>query len=71
MSGAIAAIAVALIGGPLMVFMRRFDRRNTEQHGQSVEILQRLDGKVDRLDGKVDRLDAKVDEHHNDGRKHR
>lgn len=71
MNAAWAAIAVALIGGPLMVFMRRFDRRNTEQHGHSVGILERLDGKVDRLDEKVDRLDGKVDAHHNDQRKHR
>lgn len=71
MNSAYAAIVCALIGGPLMLLMRRFDRRNTQQHGQSVEILTRLDGKVDRLDAKVDRLDGKHDEHHNDHRRHR
>jgi len=71
MTGLITAVAVAIIGGPIMVLMRRFDRRNTEQHGQSVEILQRLDGKVDRLDSKVDRLDTKLDSHLTDRSKHR
>lgn len=71
MTGMVAAIAVAIIGGPLMVLLKRFDRRNTEQHGQSVEILQRLDSKVDRLDSKVDRLDHKLDTHLTDRNKHR
>lgn len=71
MTAAITAICVALIAGPMMWLLARLDRRNTEQHGQSVEILTRLDGKVDRLDAKVDRLDGKHDDHHNDHRRHR
>ena len=71
MNTAYAAIACALIGGPLMILMSRFDRRNSQQHGQSIDILTRLDGKVDRLDEKVDRLDAKTDTHNNDTRRHR
>jgi hypothetical protein len=70
-TAAITAICVALIAGPMMWLLARLDRRNTEQHGQSVEILTRLDGKVDRLDAKVDRLDGKHDDHHNDHRRHR
>jgi hypothetical protein len=70
-TAAITAICVALIAGPIMWLLARLDRRNTQQHGQSVEILTRLDGKVDRLDAKVDRLDGKHDEHHNDHRRHR
>lgn len=54
-------IVVALIGGPVMWFLNRFDKRNTEQHGKSMEILGRVEGKIDRVDGKVDRLDSKVD----------
>ena len=67
----ITALAVALIGGPVMWLLARLDRRNTKQHGQSIDILERLDGKVDRLDGKVDRLDGKIDTHNNDTRRHR
>lgn len=54
-------VVVALIGGPVMWFLSRLDKRNTEQHGRSMEILERVEGKVDRVDGKVDRLDGKVD----------
>lgn len=39
---AITAIVVALIGGPLMVFMRRFDARNTDQHAANSEVLQAI-----------------------------
>ena len=54
-------IAVALIGGPVMWFLSRFDKRNTEQHGQNMKILERVETKLDRMDGKVDRVDEKVD----------
>lgn len=54
-------IVVALISGPLMWLLFRFDRRNTEQHGENMKILNRVEGKMDRMDGKVDRLDGKVD----------
>jgi hypothetical protein len=54
-------ILVALIGGPVMWFLARFDKRNTEQHGENMKILSRVEDKVDRVDGKVDRLDTKVD----------
>ena len=54
-------IVVALIGGPVMWFLARFDKRNTEQHGKNMEVLARIENKQDRMDGKVGRLDAKVD----------
>ena len=71
MTTAITAIVVALIAGPLMWLLARLDRRNTRQHGQSIEVLERLDGKVDRLDTKLDRLDTQLDKHLNDPRRHR
>jgi hypothetical protein len=60
---ALALVAVAVIGGPMMWFLSRFDRRNTEQHAQNQDLLTRIDGKVDRLDSKVDRLDRQIDSH--------
>jgi hypothetical protein len=71
MTAAIAAIAVAAIGGPLMWLLHRLDRNNTAQHGQSIEVLTRLDSKVDRLDSKLDRLDTQLDTHLKDPRRHR
>lgn len=57
-------VVVALIGGPVMWFLTRFDRRNTEQHGENQRVLNRIENKVDRLDG---RIDSHIDWHtHND-----
>jgi hypothetical protein len=61
MEGIYVPIVVALIGGPVMWFLAMFDKRNTEQHGENMKILSRVEGKMDRMDGKVDRLDEKVD----------
>lgn len=60
MSSAWVPIIVAVIGGPIMWFLSRFDRRNTEQHHQNIGILKRVESKVDRLDQKSDHLDAKI-----------
>jgi len=53
-------IAVALIGGPVMWFLHRLDRRNTQQHGQSMKILTEVrdDMKTVRR-----RLDKHIDWH--------
>lgn len=53
-------IVVAVITGPLVVLMRRFDKRNTEQHGANMRVLERIETKVDKLD---DRLDGHIDWH--------
>ena len=54
-------IIVALVaGGPLVWLL---DHRNSKQHAKGVDLLERLDGKVDRLDGKVDRLDQALTDH--------
>lgn len=61
MEGVWVPVIVALIGGPVMWALYRLDQRNTEQHGQNMAVLNRVEGKMDRMDGKVDRLDEKVD----------
>lgn len=60
MSSAWVPIIVAVIGGPIMWFLSRFDRRNTQQHEQNIGILKRVESKVDLLDEKSDRLDFKI-----------
>lgn len=50
----IVPIVVALIGGPIMLFLRKFDQRNSEQHGANMDVLQRIETKVERLDGRMD-----------------
>lgn len=60
-------MVVAVIGGPLMWFLAKFDKRNTEQHGANMKVLERIEVKVDKLD---DRLDGHIDWHsHKDGNK--
>lgn len=71
MTAAVAAIAVALIGGPIMWFLARFDRRNTSQHEQNHTSLTRIEGKLDRHDQKLDRLEDKLDMHRIDPKAHK
>ena len=70
------AISVAIIGGPLVAVLTRLEKRNTEQHGNSMKVLEatqklveQIDGKVDKVDDKVERLDTRLFNHlewHND-----
>jgi hypothetical protein len=57
-------IVVALIGGPLMWGLSRFDKRNTKQHAENQEVLLRIEGKVDHIDN---RLDEHIDYHWKEG----
>lgn len=59
-SSVFVPIVVAVIGGPIMWLLARLDRNNTKQHGQSIQVLHRVEAKVDRLDLKTDHLDNKV-----------
>ena len=36
-----------------MWFLARFDRRNTEQHGENQKVLNRIEKKIEHLDGRV------------------
>lgn len=56
-------VAVALIGGPVMWFLSRFDRRNTDQHAENQAVLLRIEDKVDRVDAKVEKVDDRLDGH--------
>jgi len=56
-------IAVAVISGPLVVVMSRFDKRNTEQHDRNMQELKRIGDSVDSVGEKVDKLDDRIDRH--------
>jgi hypothetical protein len=53
-------VVVALIGGPMMWLLTKFDRRNTEQHGANMSVLKSIEVKIDKID---DRLDGHIDWH--------
>jgi len=59
MNAAWSAVIVAVIGGPVMWLLYRLDKRNTEQHGQSIAIIQEV--KQDVKDMKGDMHDVKAD----------
>lgn len=46
-------IVVAFIGGPLMWGLSRFDKRNTEQHQQNMEVLQEIREDVREVKGEL------------------
>lgn len=62
MSAVWVPVIVAVIGGPLMWLLSRFDRRNTQQHNANMKVLTRIESKVDKVD---ERLDSHIDWHIN------
>ena len=63
MSGWFVPIAVAIITGPIVVLMARFDRRNTEQHDNNMTELRRIGKTVENVDSKVEKIDERLDHH--------
>lgn len=66
MNAAWSAIVVALIGGPVTWLLYRLDKRNTEQHGESIKIIRDVqagvqDVRADMRDVKSDVRDLKSD----------
>ena len=51
---AFATILAAVIAGPTMWYLRRFDRRNTDQHGQNFEVLTAIQTGVERIETRLD-----------------
>ena len=46
-------IVVAFIGGPMMWGLHRIDKRNSEQHNQSYDLLGRIENKLEKLDDRI------------------
>ena len=47
-------LAVAVIGGPLVVVVQSLRKENTSQHAESRELLKMVASKVDKVDDKLD-----------------
>lgn len=47
--------------GTIDAFVKKFDKRNTAQHGANMEVLQSIEGKVDKID---ERLEGHIDWHY-------
>lgn len=61
MNPAWSAVVVAVVGGPVMWALYRLDKRNTQQHGQSIQIIKEVQENV--KDIKADIHDVKADLH--------
>jgi hypothetical protein len=58
----VVAIVVAVITGPVVVLLQLLRRENTQQHGESRELLHHMVLKVDRVD---ENLNKHIKEHNN------
>lgn len=67
MNAAWSAIIVALIGGPLMWTLHRLDRRNTQQHGQAVDLIKEVRKDVKEVKDTQIWMDKKLDRHIEEG----
>jgi len=47
-------IAVAIIGGPLVVLVQKLRDENTSQHAEARDLLHKVVSKVDKVDEKLD-----------------
>lgn len=58
----VTLILVALLGGggPLMWFLTRFDKRNTDQHAANMSLLKEIKTDIETIDS---RLDKHIDWH--------
>jgi hypothetical protein len=51
---AVGPVVAAIIAGPMMWLLRRFDKNNSQQHHSNMDVLVRIEGKVDKIDERVD-----------------
>lgn len=56
-------VTIALIGGPLMWILARFDKHNTAQHKNNMHVLERIEGKVTTIEEKVSKVDERLNNH--------
>ena len=47
-------IVVAFVGGPLVVLVQQLRKENTQQHGESRALLERVADRVEKVDEKLD-----------------
>ena len=60
---AYSAIIVALVSGPIMWLLYRLDRRNTEQHGSAVNLIQSVKKDISEVKDMQVWMDLKLDRH--------
>ena len=56
-------IALFGAGGPLVYFLERFDRRNTAQHSNNMDLLKDIQSDVHDVKKDVKTIDSRLDSH--------
>ena len=56
-------IVAAIIAGPVMWFLHRFDKRNTYQHDRNMEALRDVRQSVDKVGDRVDDVADRLTDH--------
>ena len=57
------AVIVALIGGPLMWLLSRFDKRNTSQHSKNMEMAATTLAEVRAARSDIAKVERRIDRH--------
>lgn len=57
------AVIVALIGGPLMWLLSRFDKRNTSQHAKNMEMAATTLAEVRAARSDIAKVERRIDRH--------
>lgn len=63
MDAAWAVVASALISGPLMWVLYKFDKRNTDQHGKAVDLIKSVKQDIKDVKHMQVWMDTKLDRH--------
>lgn len=60
---AYSAIIVALISGPLMWLLYRLEKKNTDQHGQAIDLIASVKDDIKEVKDMQIWMDLKLDRH--------
>lgn len=63
MDAAWAVVISALISGPLMWVLYRFEQRNTDQHGKSMDLIKSVKDDIQEVKNMQVWMDSKLDKH--------
>lgn len=63
MDAAWAVVISALISGPLMWLLYRLEKRNTYQHGQSIDLIKSVKEDIQEVKSMQVWMDHKLDQH--------
>ena len=60
---ALGVVGAAIVGGPVMFFINRFRRENTEQHAENLNVITEIAEKIGKVDNKVDNVAEMMKDH--------